>query len=97
MDYTRFANWDLFLKENNDKFSNCQYLFYENKCKNIVRKFFHLQEVTEQECLFLEKHSGISIEEWKQVIDEFNYGEELREEEMFREYPMNPNNICSAP
>lgn len=97
MDYTRFANWGIFLKEHGDKFSNCKYPFYENKCKEIVRNIFHLKDISKDEEIFLEKQSGISVVEWKRIVEEFNYGVKQHEEELFQEYPMDANCMPFAP
>ena len=47
--------------------------------------------------IFLEKQSGISVVEWKRIVEEFNYGAKKHEEELFQEYPMDANCMPFAP
>lgn len=92
-----FANYDDFLKEFGEKFSNCKYTFYKNKCIAIVSDLFHLGSINGKDTQFLEKQSGYSIDDWKVFISEFRHEAELREEELFQEQPMDPNNMPIAP
>ena len=69
----------------------------ENKCKEIVRNIFHLKDISKDEEMFLEKQSGISVVEWKRIVEEFNYGVKKHEEELFQEYPMDANCMPFAP
>ena len=92
-----FANYDDFLKEFGEKFSNCKYTFYKNKCISIVSDLFHLGNINDKDTQFLEKQSGYSIDDWKTFISDFRHEAELREEELFQEQPMDPNNMPIAP
>lgn len=95
MSYLIFC-FDDFLKKYNNKFSECRYPFYENRCKKIVRKLFYLQLVTEDEIAFLEKHSKVSQKEWMQCISEFNGCLEEEEQELTKECFLDPNNMPYA-
>ena len=86
------------LNENdiNEKIEIIPYIL-EDKCKEIVRNIFHLKDISKDEEIFLEKQSGISVVEWKRIVEEFNYGVKKNEEELFQEYAMDANCMPFAP
>jgi hypothetical protein len=96
-DIYTFGDFNCFLTYYGKHFNKCQYNFIKNKCQKIVKKMFHLDKVDENEKDFLEKYTGISLENWQAFIDEFNKKTQLEHQNDFREFPMDTNNICTAP
>ena len=88
--------FDDFIKKYNDKFNQCRYPYYEKRCKEIVKKLFYAQLVTEDEITFLEKHGGISKNEWMRYISEFNDFLEQEEHALMAECFLDPNNMPYA-
>lgn len=92
-----FANYEDFLKDFGDKFSNCKYVFYKNKCVKIISDLFHYGNIDGKDVGFLEKQSGYSLEEWNNFISEFRHEAEIQNEKLFEEQPMDSNNMPFAP
>ena len=87
-------NFEAFIKQYENKFNNCKYPYFANKCKEIVRKLFFKSEISEEEKDMLKNRLGISAEEWQKLIKEYN-----REEEAIftQECFLDPDNMPYAP
>lgn len=97
MFFCDFANYNAFLEKYSERFSNCKYTFYKNKCIAIVKNLFYHDSVRAEDVSFLEKQSGYSFEDWKSFISEFRHETEIQNEKLFEEQPMDPNNMPFAP
>lgn len=66
-------NFDSFLSKYYSLFCVCKYTYYRNKCIQIVRNIFFDNVVSDDDKNLLFKQTSISSDEWKRIIDEFNF------------------------
>ena len=65
-------NFNEFLNKNRHKLENCKYTYYMHQCEKILRKIFFKKDISEKEKDMLENETGLSLEEWKMLITDYN-------------------------
>ena len=91
MSLCSIGNFNVFYEKHKDKFSKCKYVFFLEKSKELVKKVFVGEKLNDAERRALEAYTGVSVDTWKKLSDDFNTLDVEIPEEC-----LDPNNIPSA-
>ena len=67
-----FGDFDYFFSIHKHKLDACKYPFYVEKCTVAVRRLFLEEDISDREATLLEAKTGLSVSEWKRIIQEYN-------------------------